>query len=275
MNANWRNTMRFAALYAGFVATGAFAQDAMQGMTMPMQGGAAPPDARSPDYSDGVDAGAMAGMDMLDDKALGMLLFDRLEYFDGRDANGVALEAQAWYGNDANKLWLKAEGERSGGRLQDLRTEALWDRPLAAYWDTQLGVRHDFGIGPDRTWAAFGVHGLAPYWFGVDAAFYIGQAGRTALRFESTYELRWTQRVILEPRFETNLYGRSDPRRRIGSGLSDAALGLRLRYEFTRQFAPYVGVEWERRFGRTADLARSAGEAVFDPRLVAGFRIWF
>ena len=205
----------------------------------------------------------------------GMLLLDRLEYFDGRDANGVALEAQAWYGNDANKLWLKAEGERSGGRLQDLRTEALWDRPLAAYWDTQLGVRHDFGVGPDRNWAAFGVHGLAPYWFEVDAAFYIGQAGRTALRFESTYELRWTQRVILEPRFETNLYGRSDPRRRIGSGLSDAALGLRLRYEFTRQFAPYVGVEWERRFGRTADLARRAGEAAFDPRLVAGLRIWF
>ncbi|MHB8447693.1 MAG: copper resistance protein B [Rudaea sp.] len=275
MNANLRNAMRFAALCAGFVAVGAFAQDAMQGMAMPMQGGSAPPDARSSDYSDGVDAGAMAGMDMLDDKALGMLLLDRLEYFDGRDANGVALEAQAWYGNDANKLWLNAEGERSGERLQDLRTEALWDRPLAAYWDTQLGVRHDFGIGPDRTWAAFGVHGLAPYWFEVDAAFYIGQAGRTALRFESTYELLLTQRLILQPRFESNLYGRSDPQRRIGSGLSDAALGLRLRYEFTRQFAPYVGVEWKRRFGRTADLARSAGEAVFDPRLVAGFRIWF
>ncbi|MDE1884562.1 MAG: copper resistance protein B [Xanthomonadaceae bacterium] len=275
MNANWCNRMRIAMLCAAFVATSVCAQGAMPGMPMPMQGGVAPPDARSPDYSDGVNAGAMAGMDMLDDKALGMLLLDRLEYFDGRDANGVALEAQAWYGNDANKLWLKVEGERSGGRLQNVRTEALWDRPLAAYWDTQLGVRNDFGVGPDRTWAAFGVHGLAPYWFEVDAAFYIGQAGRTALRFESTYELRWTQRVILEPRFETNFYGRNDPRRRIGSGLSDAALGLRLRYEFTRQFAPYVGVEWERRFGRTADLARSAGEAVFDPRLVAGFRIWF
>jgi copper resistance protein B len=242
---------------------------------MQMQGGAAPADARSPDYSDGVDHGDMTGMDMLDDAALGMLLLDRLEYFDGRDAEGAVLEAQAWYGNDANKLWLKAEGERSDGRWQDLRTEALWARPISIYWNTQFGLRHDFGFGQDRTWAAFGVQGLAPYWFDVDAALYVGESGRTALRFESEYELMLTQRLILQPRFEINFYGRGDPRREIGSGLSDAELGLRLRYEFTRQFAPYVGVEAARKFGKTADFARSAGESAFDPRLVAGFRIWF
>lgn len=245
----------------------------MQGMQM--QGGKAPADARSADYSDGVGYGAMTGMDMANDVSLGMLLIDRLEYFDGRDARGIALDAQGWYGTDANKLWLKTEDETGAGRLQDLRFEALWAHPLGIYWNTQLGVRHDFGAGPDRTWAAFGIQGLAPYWFDVEATFYVGQSGRTAFRFESEYELLLTQRLVLQPRFEVNLYGRDDPQLGIGSGLSDAAAGLRLRYEFTRKFAPYVGVEFERKFGRTADFARNAGEPAFDPRLVAGVRFWF
>jgi copper resistance protein B len=298
------------ALCVMFTASPAFAQDSMQGMDMShrqqpaqkpakpavkkqskaavepqtpraqppanvMQGGRAPPEARSADYSDGIGYGSMPGMDMRDDAALGMLLIDRLEYFDGRGGNGVALDAQGWYGTDANKLWLKAEGEHGTGRLRDLRTEALWARPIGIYWNTQLGVRHDFGLGPGRTWAAFGVQGLAPYWFDVEATVYVGQSGRTAFRFESEYELLLTQRLILQPRFEANLYGRDDPQRGIGSGLSDAALGVRLRYEFTRKFAPYAGVEFERKFGRTADFARNAGEPAFDPRLVAGLRLWF
>lgn len=242
---------------------------------MQMQGGKAPPEARSADYSGGIDYGHTHGLHMLDDAALGMLLVDRLEYFDGHNDNGVALDAQGWYGTDANKLWVKLEGERSAGRLQDLRAEALWTHPLGIYWNTQLGVRHDFGAGPGRTWAAFGVQGLAPYFFDVEATFYVGQAGRTAFRFESEYELLLTQRLILQPRFEVNLYGRDDPQHGIGSGLSDAQAGLRLRYEFTRKFAPYIGVEFARKFGRTADFARNAGEPAFDPRIVAGLRFWF
>lgn len=242
---------------------------------MPMHGGNAPPDARSADYSDGAAHGSMTGMDMLDDAALGMLLVDQLESFDGRNGNGAFLDAEGWYGSDANKFWVKAEGERSTGQLQDLRIEALWAHPAGAYWDTQAGVRRDFGVGPDRTWAAFGIQGLAPYWFEVEATLYIGQAGRTALRFESEYELLLTQRLILQPRLEVNLYGRDDPQHGIGSGLSDAEFGLRLRYEFTRKFAPYAGVDFGRTFGRTADLARRAGEPVFGPRLVAGLRFWF
>ncbi|MGH8126262.1 MAG: copper resistance protein B [Rhodanobacteraceae bacterium] len=245
----------------------------MQGMQM--QGGKAPADARGADYSGGIGYGPLGGAVMAGGKPLAMLLIDRLEYFDGRDGNGVALDAQGWYGTDANKLWVKAEGETGAGRLQDLRTEALWAHPVGIYWNTQAGVRHDFGVGPGRTWAAFGIQGLAPYWFDIEATFYVGQAGRTAFRFESEYELLLTQRLILQPRFEANLYGRDDPQRGIGSGLSDATLGLRLRYEFTRKFAPYVGVEFERKFGRTADLAEIAGDPAFDPRLVAGIRFWF
>ncbi|HEX7324131.1 MAG TPA: copper resistance protein B [Rhodanobacteraceae bacterium] len=248
-------------------------QTAMPGMQV--QGGKAPPNARSANYSDGLGYGPLGGPVLAGEKPLAMVLIDRLEYFDGRNGNGVALDAQGWYGTDTNKLWIKAEGDIEAGRLQNLRFEALWDRPVSIYWDTQLGVRHDFGIGPGRTWAAFGIEGLAPYFFDVEATFYVGQGGRTAFRFEAAYDMRITQRWILQPRLEVDLYGKNDPQRGIGSGLSSADAGLRLRYEVTRKFAPYIGVTFDRSFGRTADFARKAGDAAFDPHLVAGLHFWF
>ena len=249
----------------------------MQGMDMSsMQGGNAPPGARSGDYSNGYTYGPLTGMDMLDDSRQGMLLLDQLEYVHSRDGgNAAVIDGRAWYGGDIDKLWLKFEGEHADGRLQDLRTEALWDHAVSTYWDTQLGVRHDFGIGPGRTWAAFGVQGLAPYWFETEATFYVGQGGRTAARVQAECEVLLTQRLILQPRAEVNFYGKDDPARGIGSGLSDAEVGLRLRYEIRREFAPYVGVVWNQRFGKTADFARAQGEHADDLEFVAGLRVWF
>lgn len=248
----------------------------MSDMNMgPMQGGSAPPDARSPDYSDGVGYGSMKGMDMADNAPLGMLLIDRLEAFHGPDANGQSWEAQGWYGNDSNKLWIRTEGERSRGKLQDGDLEAFWNHSIAAFWSTQLGVRQDFGEGPNRTWAAFGVQGLAPYWFGVEATGYVGPSGRAAARLRADYDLLFTQRLILQPEAEINLYGKNDAQRRIGSGLSDVQFGLRLRYEIRRQFAPYLGVNWVRRIGTTANYARQDGQSVLDRQIVAGVRMWF
>lgn len=240
-----------------------------------MQGGRAPAGARSPDYSDGIALSHMRGMDMQDDAAQSMLLIDQLEGFHGRDAQGLSWEAEGWYGTDINKAWFRTEGERRAGRLEDADAEALWSHAVATYWNTQLGVRQDAGSGPGRTWAAFGIQGLAPYWFEVEATAYVGNAGRTAARLRAEYAFRFTQRWFLQPEFETNLYGKDDPSRRIGNGVSDMQLGLRLRYEFTRQFAPYVGVVWVRRFGTTADDLRQQREPVFDQQFVAGVRLWF
>jgi len=213
---------------------------------------------------------------MRDDPALGMLLLDRLEYVHARDGGrAIAIDGEAWYGRNFDKLWLKFEGERAGGRLQDLRTEALWSHAVAPFWDTQFGVRHDFGVGPARTWAALGIAGLAPYWFETEATLYVGQDGRTAARVAFEYEARFTQRLILQPSIEANLYGRNDPRRGVGSGLSDVEAGLRLRYEIRREFAPYIGVVWQQRFGRSRDYARAQGESAGDLQFVAGFRLWF
>jgi len=212
---------------------------------------------------------------MADNASMGMLLIDQLEAFHASDANGQTWEAEAWYGNDVNKLWLRTEGERSDGKLEDADLEAFWNRNIATFWSTQLGVRHDFGEGPSRTWAAFGVQGLSPYWFELEATVYVGQSGRTAARLRAEYELLLTQRLILQPEAEINLYGKDDPARRIGSGLSDVEAGLRLRYEVNRQFAPYIGVNLIRRVGSTADFAREDSQPVFDRQIVAGVRLWF
>lgn len=249
----------------------------MQNMDMAsMQGGNAPPDARSPDYSDGYRYTDMPGMAMSDHAKEGMLLIDQLEYAHDNHGNDAAfLDGQFWYGEDFNKLWLKFEGEQARSKLEDLRIEALWNHAVSAYWNTQLGVRHDFGEGPGRTWAAFGVEGLAPYWFDTEATFYVGQNGRTAARVQFEYEELLTQRWVLQLKFEVNLYGKDDPGRGIGSGLSDAELGLRLRYEFKREFAPYVGVVWRQRYGRTADFARTQGQPSGEMQFVAGLHFWF
>ena len=249
---------------------------AMPGMTMgPMQGGRAPADARSGDYSDGIAASPAHELHMHGGAPASMLLIDQLEAFHGRDANGQSWEIQGWYGNDSDKLWLRSEGERSGGKLEDGNVEVLWNRNVATFWSAQLGVRRDFGEGPARSWAAFGIQGLAPYWFELEATGYAGAGGRTAARLRAEYELLFTKRRILQPEAEINLYGRNDPQRRVGRGISDVQFGLRLRYEIRRQFAPYVGVNWVRRVGSSADYARQDRQPVFDRQIVAGVRIWF
>lgn len=241
----------------------------------PMQGGSAAPDARSGDYSDGIAGSPAHALHMHGSRPVGMVLLDQLEGFDGQDGDGTAWEGEAWYGTDGDKLWLRSEGERRGGSVEDGDAEAFWNHSVAPFWSTQLGARYDFGEGPDRRWAAFGIQGLAPYWFELEATAYVGANGRTTARLRAEYELLLTQRLILQPEAEVNVYGEDDAARRIGSGVSDVQFGLRLRYEIRRQFAPYVGVSWTRRVGDTADYARQDGEAVSNRQFVAGVRIWF
>ena len=164
------------------------AADGMPMGAMPMgamQGGAPPSDARDPDaYADGLELEHLPGMDMADDAKHLYVLIDRLEATRTHGEHGQSLDAQAWYGGDLDKLWIKVDGERGNGRLGATRTEALWNHAVATYWGLQTGVRQDFGNGPGRTWAAFGVQGLSPYWFDVQATAYVGR-GRGAARCDS------------------------------------------------------------------------------------------
>lgn len=211
-------------------------------------------------------------MGMDDRGRYGLFALDRLEYAEG---GAAAWSAQAWYGGDVDRIVLRSEGEHVDGGIAHADVELLWGHAIAPFWDSRIGLRKDFGKGPDRSWAAFGVQGLAPYWFEVSATAYIGEQGRTALRVEADYDMLLTQRLVLQPRVEFNAYGKDDPAAGTGSGLSDASLGLRLRYEVRREFAPYVGVEWSRLFGGSAELAREDGHDASALQWVAGVRLWF
>lgn len=210
-----------------------------------------------------------------DNSLQSFVLFNRLEGFDADEGTGFEWEGQAWIGTDLNKLWLRSEGERAGGHTEAADLEVLYGRAFARWWDVVAGVRHDFKPGASQDFAAIGIMGVAPYKFEVEATAYVGQSGQTAARLEAEYETLLTNRLILQPLVELNFYGQNDEQRGIGSGLSTAEAGLRLRYEITRQFAPYVGVVREWSFGRTADFRRDEGEEINDTRFVAGVRIWF
>ena len=201
-------------------------------------------------------------------------LLDRLEVSDADDGTALGWEALAWIGGDIQRVWLRSEGEAVDGRIEHGDVEVLYGRSVRARWDVLAGVRQDVGEGPSRTWAAFGVQGLAPYKFEVAATAYIGQGGRTALRAEAEYDTLLTNRLILQWRAEANAHGKADPLAGIGAGLSTVEFGARLRFEVTRQFAPYIGLEHDRAFGNTADIRRNTGHGAADTRVVAGVRVW-
>lgn len=205
----------------------------------------------------------------------GYLLFDRLEGWDNDHGGGQAWEASAWYGGDIDRLWLRSEGERSGGHTEAADLEALYGHAISPWWDLLVGVKQNVAPGDARTSAAFGVQGMAPYKFEVAATLYVGEGGSASARLEGEYDVLLTNRWILQPRLEAEAAFADDRAHGIGSGLSTLEAGLRLRYQISRRFAPYFGVVHERAFGATADYRRDAGEAARETRVVAGVRVWF
>ena len=200
-----------------------------------------------------------------------------LDQFEGRLAggdSGLRWDGEAWAGPDEWRVWLKSEGELTRGAVSDGQTEAYVSKPVSTYFDIQVGARYDLDSGPGRAWGAIGIEGLAPGFVKLAATAYAGDHG-FAGKVKTSYDQLLTNRLILQPEAEINLYSRDDPARRVGSGLSDLDAGLRLRYETTRKFAPYVGVTWEQKVGRTAELTRAAGERTSDVRITVGTRAWF
>lgn len=204
-------------------------------------------------------------------------LLDRLEGWNADDGAGAGIgwEAIGWVGTDLDRAWLRTEGEHTDGAVESGEIEVLYGHSVSPWWELVAGVRHDFGEGPSQTFAAIGLMGLAPQKFEVEATAYIGQSGQTAARLEVEYDTLLTNRLILQWQAEAEFHGKDDARRGIGSGLGTVEAGLRLRYEFTRKFAPYIGVAWERAFGGTADLRSKEFEEIDDARFVAGLRVWF
>ena len=227
--------------------------------------------------SDTLQGAAPYGNPIRDDR---VYIHGILNQFEGRLNQGPYFrwDGQAWAGDDWNRIWLKSEGRYNvdrRGRVSDGDQELLYDRPISRYFDVQAGVRYDLDGGTGRTWAALGIQGLAIDFWNVEATVYASDGGHYALKTNASYDLYVTQRVVLQPQFETNWYSANDRGRGIGAGLSDIDMGLRLRYEITRKFAPYIGVSYQRRFGGTESLTREQGGRVNDVRLLLGLRLWY
>ncbi|WP_425533808.1 copper resistance protein B [Xanthomonas campestris] len=203
------------------------------------------------------------------------VLLDRLEASDNHTGSGQDWEARAWLGGDIDRLWLRSEGERRRGQTHDASLEAFYGHAISPWWDVLLGARQDLAPGQRQSWAAIGVQGLAPYKFETEATLYLGSGGRAAFRLEAEYDVLLTNRLILQPRVEADVALTDDDRRGIGSGLEEVEAGLRLRYEITRKFAPYIGWVHSRRFGDSAQRADGDDTPARESRFVAGVRVWF
>ena len=212
---------------------------------------------------------------VMDQSIFAHLIFNELEGRFGGSNPEFRWEGQGWIGTDYDKLWIKSEGTLQGGALDDGQHQFLYSRAISTYFDLQGGLRSDFDSRPTRNWAAFGIQGLAPYFFNLEVTGFVSGQGHLAAKLEASYDLLLTQRLILQPQIELNVYSKADPARMVGAGFADIDTGLRLRYEFSRKFAPYLGVVYEGKFGQTANFARRAGESTGGVRFVAGLRLWF
>lgn len=224
-----------------------------------------------------LDGAAPWGNPITDDRIYVHGIFNQLEGRIGSDVYG-RWEGQFWAGDDFNKVWIKTEARYNADgkrKLSDGDHEILYDRPVSRFFNIQAGGRYDGDDKPGRGWLALGVQGLAPGFFNVEATSYVSGGGRLALKTNASWDFRVTQRLILQPQFETNWYSQTERRRGVGAGLSDIDSGLRLRYEISRKFAPYAGVTYQKFFGKTADLKREDGSATSDTRFVVGVRTWF
>ncbi|UFP98259.1 copper resistance protein B [Pseudomonas fitomaticsae] len=252
----------------------------MQSMDDGMMQPAAPTESRTPipaltDADRAAVFTSHAGHQVHDSAINTYFLADKLEWQDADDASTLAWDLSGWIGGDIDRLWLRSEGERSNGKTEDAEIQALWGHAISPWWDVVSGVRQDFKPGAPQTWAAFGLQGMALYNFEAEATAFLGENGQSAVRLEGDYDILLTNRLILQPTAELNVYGKNDPQRGIGSGLANTEAGLRLRYEIRREFAPYIGVTWNRTYGHTADYAREEGEDRSEARLVLGVRLWF
>jgi len=207
--------------------------------------------------------------DMEDDPLTTMFLMDRFEVLDN-DENTRVWEGNFWIGYDINKLYLYSEGEATSDGLESSQNELVYSRAISPFWDAQIGLAYDKNDDASKTWAEIAISGLAPYYFESRAALLVNGAGNVGLRLDAEYEALFTQKLILTPSLEADFYTKDDAKLGIGSGLSNIEAGLRLRYEIKREFAPYIGVTWEKTFGNTRDY-----NPVDETNFLVGLRFWF
>lgn len=230
--------------------------------------------------SGGYEYRGMGGWEETDEMIVSKIIFDQLEYRDGNDTSLNRWDMQGWRGTDYEKLWVKFEGEDNNSiNSGEFEFQALYSKATAAYWDLQYGVRYDkaydSGTDDERYFGVIGLQGLSPYWFEIESSLYIDQNANISGRFVASYDLLFSQRLIFQPRFEINASASDLPTLGIGQGINDVQFDLRLRYEFKREIAPYIGITWQKKYGDTAKYFQLEGNSAENVEVVLGVRIWF
>lgn len=217
------------------------------------------------------------GVAPLDDNMLfAAVMADRLEYQNYEDEEIFLWDVTAWYGGNYNKIYFESEGEHLiEGKTESADVALLYSRNVATFWDVQAGLRYDIRPSPERFFAVLGIEGLAPQWFEIESNIYLSEEAEVSFDLEAEYDLLITQRLILQPRAELTAAVEKNEEYGIGAGLNQFEIGARLRYEFRRKFAPYIGVSWSRKVGETANLAEREGEEESKLYLLAGVKLWF
>jgi len=204
-----------------------------------------------------------------DDPLITMLVMDRFEVLNN-DENTKVWEGSFYMGYDLDKVYVYSAGESTSDGLESSQNELVYSRAIAPFWDAQLGLVYDKNANASKTWGEIAIAGLAPYYFETRAALLLNGDGNVGLRVDAEYEMLFTQKLILSTSIEADFYTKDDPDMQLGSGLSSMEAGLRLRYEFVREFAPYIGVTWEKTFGNTKDY-----NPISETNFLMGVRFWF
>ena len=208
------------------------------------------------------------------------ILADVLEYRPQGRESDFRWDIEGWHGGDFNRLWFKSEGEQNTAfkAEYDIDAQLMYGRFIRKYYDFQVGLRAETqsyqGRNVTRAHAVVGLEGLVPYRYDFESALFISQHGDISGRVSFTRDLLVTQRLILQPRFESNIAAQRVERFTMGRGLNNIEFGLRLRYEIRRKFGPYAGISFDRSFFGTADLVRQEGGDPGQIRFVVGLRMW-
>ncbi|PAU95085.1 copper resistance protein CopB [Aliifodinibius salipaludis] len=216
---------------------------------------------------------------MMGDKTYAYLIADKLEYRSINGSNPVMWDIKGYIGKDLGKFWFKSHGEAVPTESQaHMEFQGLYSRAISPYLDVTGGLRYDLAYehgNKSRGFATVGLQGKAPYFIHFESGIYVSEAGNISADLEAEYDLLFTQRLIGQPIFETSIALQDVPEWGVGSGFNNIGLGFRLRYEFVREFAPYIGINWERQLGETADMARAGGGHISNFSMLGGVRMWF
>jgi copper resistance protein B len=217
----------------------------------------------------------MSNHGMEDDPLISYFNIDELEWRNNHSENTLAWDIEAWTGYDTNKLWLKAEGEKTSCKTEHSEVQLLQSHAISSFWDLQTGIRIDTKPGSRKHWFAIGFYGVAPYFTETDTALFIGEGGDIAWRLKMEQEWMLTQRIALVPVIEFNFHSKNDSEHHTGSGLSSSEFGLRLHYNIRRNVSPYIGLHAYKTYGKTSHYLRSGNENTRDAQLVIGLHTWY